>query len=265
MLGAIAFPTIDPVLVEIGPLAIRWYSLAYIAGILLGWRYARFLAERFSCAPTAKDIDDFVIWVTLGIIIGGRLGYVAFYKPEFFFGHPLEILQVWQGGMSFHGGMIGVAVAAVRFAKRRRIPLLTLSDITACATPMGLFFGRLANFVNGELYGRVSDVPWAMVFPGGGPEPRHPSQIYQAALEGIVLFAVLFMVSRASTEGRGLLTGVFLSGYGLFRIVGELFRQPDAHIGFLFGGMTFGQMLSVPMIAVGVWLVMRRKPSPAAR
>ena len=264
MTFAIAFPTIDPVLVEIGPLAIRWYSLAYIAGIVLGWRYARLLAARRPGPPSPTDIDDFIVWLTLGIIIGGRLGYVIFYKSAYYFANPLEILQVWQGGMSFHGGLIGVVVAGVMFAKRRKISILRLADITACAVPMGLFFGRLANFVNGELYGRVSDVPWAMVFPGGGPEPRHPSQLYQAALEGIVLFTLLFVVSRTA-RGDGLLTGIFLTGYGCFRVVGELFRRPDAHIGFLLGGTTFGQLLSVPMIAVGAWLIVRAKSPSVAR
>lgn len=265
MTFAIAFPTIDPVLVEIGPLAIRWYSLAYIAGIVLGWRYARRLADRFPGSPSPADIDDFIVWLTLGIIIGGRLGYVIFYKFAYYIANPVEILQVWQGGMSFHGGLIGVVVAGVLFAKRRKISILRLADVTACAVPMGLFFGRLANFINGELYGRVSDVPWAMAFPGGGPEPRHPSQLYQAALEGVVLFTLLLVVSRTARSGDGLLTGVFLTGYGCFRVVGELFRQPDAHIGFLLGGTTFGQLLSVPMIAVGAWLIVRAKSPSVAR
>ncbi|HYI84888.1 MAG TPA: prolipoprotein diacylglyceryl transferase, partial [Acetobacteraceae bacterium] len=191
MVFAIPFPAIDPVLVEIGPLVIRWYALAYIAGIVLGWRLARRLVQLPPVAATPEQLDDFVTWVTLGIIIGGRLGYVLFYRPGYYLMNPLEALAVWQGGMSFHGGAAGVILAIILFARRHGLDILTLADRTTAVVPIGLFFGRLANFINGELWGRVSDVPWAMVFPHAGPLPRHPSQIYEAVLEGLVLFTVL--------------------------------------------------------------------------
>ncbi len=262
---AILFPAIDPVLVQFGPFAIRWYSLAYIAGILLGWRYMRLLAARQPSGPSAIDIDDVIVWATIGIILGGRLGYVLFYKPGYFLANPGEVLAVWRGGMSFHGGLLGVLVATIVFVRRRGIGFLGVADLLACATPFGLFFGRLANFVNGELWGRPSDVPWAMVFPGAGPLPRHPSQLYEAALEGVLLFAGLWVLWRF-TRGRdrpGFLFGAFLAGYGVCRMIVEQFREPDAHIGFLLGGVTMGQSLSLPMVAAGLWLMARAKPAPA--
>ncbi len=261
MTFVIAFPSIDPVLVEVGPFAIRWYALAYIAGILLGWRYARALMAGKTGKPTPTDIDDFIIWLTFGIILGGRLGYVLFYKFEYYTASPLEIFFVWRGGMSFHGGMLGVVVAMIAFAHSRGIGILRLADPFACAAPIGLFFGRIANFINGELFGRVSDVPWAVIFPYGGPQPRHPSQLYQAGLEGLALFVVLTILWRMTGAGRksGFMTGAFLAGYGIFRVVGELFRQPDAHLGFLVGGTTMGQLLSLPMVVAGGWLIIRAK------
>ncbi|MFQ5785532.1 MAG: prolipoprotein diacylglyceryl transferase [Alphaproteobacteria bacterium] len=269
---AIAFPAIDPILVEIGPFAIRWYALAYIAGILLGWRYLIWLGARTPNGPDARTVDDFVVWATLGIVLGGRLGYVLFYKAGYYFAHPLDVLYVWQGGMSFHGGALGVLAALVLFARKRGVPLLTLADLVACATPIGLFFGRIANFINGELWGRPSDVPWAVIFPRAGPEPRHPSQFYEATLEGLLLFTILFVIWRftGARQRPGFLTGSFLVGYGVFRIIGELFRQPDAYLGFVLGGATMGQLLSLPMIALGLWLMARsrswaapaRKPAP---
>ena len=261
---AIPFPVIDPVLLEIGPFAIRWYALAYIAGIVLGWRLARRLAALRPAAATPEQIDDFVTWVTLGIIIGGRLGYVLFYRPGHYLSNPLEILAVWQGGMSFHGGAIGVILAIVLFARRHKLDMLALADRTTAVVPIGLFFGRVANFINGELWGRASDVPWAMVFPHAGPEPRHPSQLYQAGLEGAALFALLMALvwNPAVRARRGFVSGAFLAGYGAARFVGEFFRQPDAHLGFLFAGATMGQLLSVPMVLVGVWLMLRARPAP---
>jgi phosphatidylglycerol:prolipoprotein diacylglycerol transferase len=266
MLLAIPFPAIDPVLVEVGPLVIRWYALAYIAGIVLGWRLARRLATLRPVAATPEQIDDFVTWVTLGIILGGRLGYVLFYRPGYYLFHPLEILAVWQGGMSFHGGAVGVILAIFLFARRHRLDMLALADRTTAVVPIGLFFGRLANFINGELWGRVADVPWAMVFPHAGPEPRHPSQLYQAGLEGLALFALLMALvwNPAIRARRGFVSGAFLAGYGAARLVGELFRQPDAHLGFLFAGATMGQLLSVPMVLVGAWLMLRAKDTGAA-
>jgi len=261
---AIPYPVIDPVLIEIGPFAIRWYALAYIAGIIGGWRYLRWLIRRPGWQITAEALDDLLLWVTLGIVLGGRLGYVLFYRPAYYLQNPFEALAVWHGGMSFHGGMLGVILAIVLFAIVRRLPMLELGDLVACAAPIGLFLGRLANFVNGELYGRVSDVPWAMVFPNGGPEPRHPSQLYEAMLEGLVLFAVLsWFATRPREPGQaGRLGGIFLVGYGLARTFAELFRQPDAHLGFLIGGLTMGQLLSLPMVLFGLWLIVRSTRGP---
>jgi phosphatidylglycerol:prolipoprotein diacylglycerol transferase len=261
---AIPYPVIDPVLIEIGPFAIRWYALAYIAGIIGGWRYLHWLIRRPGWRVTALDLDDLLLWVTLGIVLGGRVGYVLFYRPGHYLAHPLEALAIWQGGMSFHGGMLGVILAIVLFALLRRRPMFELGDLVACAAPIGLFLGRLANFVNGELYGRVSDVPWAMAFPMGGSEPRHPSQLYEAALEGLVLFAVLtwFATRPREPSQAGRLGGIFLVGYGLARTVAELFREPDAHLGFLIGGLTMGQLLSLPMVLFGLWLIVRSTRGP---
>ncbi len=259
---AIAFPVIDPVAVEIGPLAIRWYALAYVAGILVGWRYMVVLARRSPAGVAPRDIDDFVLWATLGIVLGGRLGYVIFYRPGDYLEDPLAAFALWQGGMSFHGGLCGVVLAAALFAWRRGIPWLALGDLVSAAAPIGLFFGRLANFVNGELYGRPTTVPWGMVFPNAGPEPRHPSQLYEAALEGLLLFAVcaaLVFFARGLLRS-GLISGVFFVGYAVARGFAELFRQPDAHLGFLFGGATMGQLLSIPVLLVGVWLIWRAFP-----
>jgi phosphatidylglycerol:prolipoprotein diacylglycerol transferase len=260
-LFALPFPAIDPVLISIGPFMIRWYALAYIFGILLGWLYARAIIrnERLwgGAAPmSVTDFDDFVLWVTLGIILGGRLGYVLFYNPAHFAEHPLEIFQLWHGGMSFHGGFAGCVAAVMLFAWRRGIPILSLGDLTCAVAPIGLLLGRLANFINGELWGRASDVPWAMVFPGAGAMPRHPSQLYEAALEGAVLLAVLAVMVRAGALQRpGLILGAFSLGYGLARSFCELFREPDAQLGFLWGGMTMGMLLSVPLMIAGVVLI----------
>ena len=261
MIGVLLFPQIDPVIVQIGPFGIRWYAMAYIAGLVLGWRLMRRLVTRPPMVATPLLVDDFLTWATLGVVLGGRLGYVLFYQPMAFLDSPLRILQVWTGGMSFHGGMLGVALATVWFCYRNSIPLLRFADRMAVCAPIGLCLGRVANFINGELWGRVApDVPWAMVFPFGGPLPRHPSQLYQAVLEGVVLFVLLFALSRreAVRAHTGMLTGVFLVGYGLARITGEFFREPDAFLGFLAFGATMGQLLSIPMVLVGVWLIRRR-------
>jgi len=262
---ALAFPSIDPTLIEIGPFAIRWYALAYIGGIVFGWRYAIVLARRSPATIDRRTVDDFLIWVTLGIVLGGRIGYVLFYKPGYFFAHPLEILQLWQGGMAFHGGLLGVIIAVIWFARLRHIATFALGDIVCSVVPIGLCLGRLANFVNGELFGRVTDVPWAVIFPNGGPEPRHPSQLYEAGLEGLVLGLVLFAAWRL-TDLRlrpGAITGLFLLGYGLARFTVELFREPDAHLGFLFAGATMGQLLSAPMILIGLALLIWARPYKA--
>jgi phosphatidylglycerol:prolipoprotein diacylglycerol transferase len=272
-IALLKFPAFDPVLVTIGPFAIRWYALAYIVGILLGWLYARGLirTERHWGGPapvTVVEFDDFVLWVTLGIILGGRTGYVLFYNPAYFAAHPAEIVQLWKGGMSFHGGFIGCVVAIVLFARWRGISILSLGDITCAVAPIGLLLGRLANFINAELWGRPTDVPWAMVFPGGGPLPRHPSQLYEATLEGLVLFVVLMFATRAGALKRpGLVTGVFALGYGAARIVCELFREPDPQLGFLWGGLTMGMLLSVPLMLAGLAFIvaaLARRPLPQA-
>ena len=269
----IPFPAIDPVLVHLGPFAIRWYALAYIGGILLGWLYARTLIRNGSLwggqAPLkVEDFDDFILWVTLGIILGGRTGYVLFYNLDFFLAHPIEILQLWNGGMSFHGGFTGCIAAVVLFAKSRGIPVLSLGDITCAVGPIGLFLGRLANFINGELWGRPAEVPWAMVFPTGGPLPRHPSQLYEAGLEGVVLLLVLaFLIRRGALRRPGLIIGAFAIGYALARSFCELFREPDAQLGFLWGGLTMGMLLSLPLLLFGVALIaiaLKRPPLGAA-
>ena len=256
---AIAFPAIDPIAIELGPLVIRWYSLAYVLGILLGWRYALRLADRTEEAVSREHIDDFVVWATLGIVLGGRLGYVLFYRPEYYFANPLEILAMWKGGMSFHGGTLGVIAAIVLFTRKRGIRFLPFGDLICAAAPIGLFFGRIANFINGELFGRVTDVPWAMVFPRGGPEPRHPSQLYESALEGLVLFVVIaVLIYRFNALKKpGLVIGTFFAGYGIARIVVEFFRQPDAGLGFVVGFATMGQLLSLPLLLLGLWLIHR--------
>lgn len=261
MFLTLPFISIDPVLFEIGPIAVRWYSLAYIAGLVLGAFYVRKLAIKTGNILSADDAMDFITWATLGVILGGRLGYILFYKSAFYFDNPMQILYVWQGGMSFHGGFLGVVVAGILFCRKRNIPALPFADLLACAAPIGLFFGRIANYINSELYGRVTDVPWAMVFPTGGPEPRHPSQLYEAALEGIVLFLIVNWVWRleAAQSRPGLTTGVFILGYAAARSFVELFRQPDDHIGFLLLGSTMGQWLSVPMVLVGLYLILRSK------
>jgi phosphatidylglycerol---prolipoprotein diacylglyceryl transferase len=268
-IAAIPFPDIDPVLVNIGPLAIRWYALAYIVGILLGWVYARVIIrdERNwgGAAPlTVADFDDFVLWVTLGIILGGRIGYVLFYNLPHFIEHPVEILQVWNGGMSFHGGFMGCVIAVIGFALARGLAILPLGDITCAVAPIGLLLGRLANFVNGELWGRAADVPWAVIFPRAGDVPRHPSQLYEAGLEGLALLLILGVMVRAGALKRpGLILGAFAAIYAVMRSFCEFFREPDPQLGFLWGGLTMGMLLCVPLFIAGVMLIafaLRRQP-----
>jgi phosphatidylglycerol---prolipoprotein diacylglyceryl transferase len=271
-LFALPFPALDPILLQVGPLAIRWYALAYIAGILLGWVYARAIIKSprpwGGTAPiSTTQFDDFVLWITLGVILGGRTGYVLFYNLPHFVDHPLEIVQLWKGGMSFHGGFIGCIIAVLWFARRNGVPVLSLGDLSCAVGPIGLFLGRLANFINGELWGRPSNVPWAMVFPGGGPLPRHPSQLYEAGLEGVVLFTVLALVVwNGGLRRPGLVIGVFALGYGIARCICEMFREPDPQLGFLWGGSTMGMLLSLPMIVAGITfiLVALRRPVAAA-
>jgi phosphatidylglycerol:prolipoprotein diacylglycerol transferase len=266
----IAFPVFDPIALQIGPIAIRWYALAYIGGIVLGWIYARVLIknERLWGGPapiSLAQMDDFILWVTVGIILGGRSGYVLFYNLPFFLQNPAAMFKLWEGGMSFHGGFMGCVVAVMWFARRNGISILSLGDIVTAVGPIGLFLGRLANFINSELWGRVTDasLPWGIVFPNGGPLPRHPSQLYEAALEGIVLFTILAVMIRLGALRRpGLILGSFIAIYALARIASELFREPDAQLGFLWGGLTMGMLLSVPMIVAGAILIVlawRRK------
>lgn len=300
---ALPFPDIGPNVfsIEIGSfdIALRWYALAYIAGILIGWWLCRRAMRRPSIwgadGPplTAAQLDDFVTWIVLGVILGGRVGFVAFYQPAYYLQNPAEVLMVWQGGMSFHGGFLGVAAALVGFHLRHRVQLLRLADMLALATPPGLFLGRLANFVNAELWGRQTDVPWAVVFPGAAAQhcpgvvgacARHPSQLYEALLEGALLgIVLLWLVWRRGAFARpGLLTATFLIGYGAARTTVEFVRQPDAQfvspgnpLGYALElgryGLTMGQLLSMPMIAVGIWLILRDRArnagsnSPAPR
>jgi phosphatidylglycerol:prolipoprotein diacylglycerol transferase len=270
MLFTLTFPAINPVLINIGPLPIRWYALAYITGLFLGWAYARALVKRKAlwggAAPLDPlDIDDLLVYAAMGVILGGRLGYVIFYNAGFYFAHPAEILAVWKGGMSFHGGLAGTALAIYLLAKRKGIPVLSLADVCAAAVPIGLFLGRIANFIKPELWGRPTDVPWAMVFPGAGPLPRHPSQLYEASLEGLVLFFVLYIAIRSGALRRpGLVAGIFAIGYGVARIICEFFRQPDPQLGFLFGGATMGMLLSLPLIVIGIAFIVHAFRKPAA-
>lgn len=274
---AIAFPVFDPIALQLGPIAIRWYALAYIGGIVIGWIYARSLVkkERLWGGPapiSLPQIDDFILWVTVGIILGGRTGYVLFYNPAFFVQHPAEIFQLWNGGMSFHGGFLGCVAAVMWFASRNGVSILSLGDITTAVGPIGLFLGRLANFINGELWGRAADpsLPWAMIFPNDRLHLlRHPSQLYQAALEGVLLFTILAVMIRMGALKRpGLILGSFILIYALARIIGEFFREPDAQLGFLWGGLTMGMLLSLPMIIAGLILIVRAwriMPSPESK
>ena len=272
---AIPFPAIDPVAIAIGPFAIRWYALAYVTGLLGGWFYARRLAQVEAYwgtlkRPTLNDIDDLIVWVALGVVLGGRIGYVLFYNFQSYLTEPLEIFAIWHGGMSFHGGFAGAVAALLLFARLRGLNGLSMLDLAAVVTPIGLFFGRIANFINGELWGRPApDLPFGVVFPHGGPVPRHPSQLYEAVTEGLILFIVLAVaVRRFGFRKPGLLGGIFVFGYALARILCEFFREPDPQLGFLFGssvgalggGITMGMLLSVPMAIVGavaIWLAAR--------
>lgn len=262
----IPFPDIDPVAFELGPLAFRWYAMAYVVSLVLGWLYVRRIATQPPPVMTKVQVDDLLLWATLGVIGGGRLGYVLFYKPGYFMEHPLEIFAVWHGGMSFHGGLLGVLLALVLYARRHQLRLLRVGDVVAAAAPIGLFFGRIANFINGELWGRPTDVPWAMVFPTGGAVPRHPSQLYEAFLEGFVLFALLWAAWRLLGAWRwpGMTVGLFCLGYGAARIAVEFVREPDAHLGLLAGFITMGQLLSIPLLVVGAYFIWRsRRVEPA--
>jgi phosphatidylglycerol---prolipoprotein diacylglyceryl transferase len=286
-LFAIPFPAIDPIAVAIGPFAVRWYALAYIVGLLIGWRYCIWLAGAPPRLIERRDLDDFLVWATLGVVLGGRLGYVLFYNFSYYSQHPIEALYLWHGGMSFHGGALGVILAIVLFTRARAIPNVAFADLICAAVPIGLLFGRIANFINGELFGRITDVRWAMIFPNGTlpaaavpPQyrdlceavamglncPRHPSQLYEAFCEGILLFLLLFIAERRGARWRpGILSGLFLAGYAAARMSGELFRQPDSQLGFLIFGTTMGQLLSLPLLLAGIAMIWwaRRHPAEA--
>ncbi len=272
-LFALPFPAIDPVLIEIGPLAIRWYALAYIVGIFFGWWYAKTLVRNRRLwgaggAPmTTTDLDDFVIWAAFGIVLGGRLGYILFYDLAYYLQNPWDILALWSGGMSFHGGFLGTVIAMVLFARKRGIPVWSLIDVIAPSVTIGLFLGRAANFVNGELFGRVTDVPWAFVFPAGGDLPRHPSQLYEGLLEGLVLFLVLRLLTHTyrKLSSPGFVSGAFAVGYGLARTFSEFFREPDIQIGYFAGGLTMGMLLSIPMVIAGIILMIWSARNAATR
>jgi len=285
----VPFPEFDPVLIHLGPLPIRWYALAYVAGIVLGWWYASRLArtERLwspgKPPVTGPQLDDLVLWITLGVILGGRFGYALFYKPAMFaqvftgdsWGERLELLQLWTGGMSFHGGFLGVVIAIAIYANRQKINPLSLGDLIAPVAPLGLFFGRIANFINGELWGRETTVPWAIRFCNArieqmygfcpaGNEPRHPSQLYEAGLEGLLLFVILSLAiwKWRMLKRPGFVTGLFLLGYGVCRAALENVRQPDAGLENLPLGLTMGMILSIPMMLVGAWLIWRALKKP---
>jgi phosphatidylglycerol:prolipoprotein diacylglycerol transferase len=255
MIPVLLFPDLSPTLVQIGPFAIRWYALAYIGGLVLGWQLLRRLVIKTPKAATQAQADDYLTWATLGVVLGGRIGFVLFYQPAYYLEHPVLAFAVWEGGMSFHGGALGVALATWWFCRRNRIPILGFADRVAVCTPIGLGLGRAANFINDELWGRAApeSLPWAMIFPN---DPLH-----EMLLEGVVLFCVMFALSRSEVVRTrfGSLTGAFLIGYGVARIIAEFFRQPDVYLGYLIGGATMGQLLSIPMLIAGAWLILRTR------
>ncbi len=272
---AIAYPQIDPIAFAVGPVAVRWYGLAYMSGLVLGWLYIRKLLDEEwlwrGPAPMLPDqVDSLLLWVTLGVVAGGRAGFFLMYEPQHLLADPLEFFRVWHGGMAFHGGLLGTGLAMWLFSRRHGIPVLSTMDVVAAAVPFGLFFGRIANFINAEVYGRVTDVPWAMVFPGAGPDPRHPSQLYEAALEGIALLLLLRFLthSRLRLQTPGFVTGAFLIGYGLARTLVEFFREIDPAWIFNYGWLTTGMVYSLIMVVLGMPFILyarRREPMAARR
>jgi len=258
---ALPFPAINPVLVQWGPLAIRWYALAYIAGLVLGWLLIRRIVsdERYWNGlkrPTAESIDDLLVYCAFGVIVGGRLGNVLFYDPQYYFSHPVEIFKVWEGGMAFHGGLIGALIGVLLFCRRYKAPAWTVLDLCSLAAPIGIFLGRIANFIRPELWGRPTNVPWAVVFPGTDGQPRHPSQIYEALLEGLLAFVILYTLAQMGALRRpGVITGVFAIVYGAARIFSEFFRDPDPRLEDLGRGLTMGMVLSFPLILAGVGIL----------
>ena len=269
-LALIAYPIIDPVLVHIGPLPVRWYALAFIGALVAGWSGTRYLYGRprfwgMRAHPTVLAMDDLVVYMAAGIILGGRIGYILFYNLPFYVAHPLDMFTVWNGGMSFHGGLLGAIVAMSLFAWRNGVSVLSVTDAVSATVPIGIVCVRLANFIKPELWGRPTDVPWAMIFPGSDGLPRHPSQLYEAGLEGVVLFIFLaLLISRGGLRRDGLVTALFLIGYGTARIICEFFREPDKQLGYLFHGATMGMILSVPLILFGLALLVRAMRRPRA-
>ena len=266
---AIAFPNINPVALDVGFVQIKWYSLAYIAGILLGYQLIKYLNKTKKNKAKTKNnipekaVEDLIIYSIFGIVIGGRLGYVLFYHINWIWEEPMRILKTWEGGMSFHGGLIGVILSVYILSKKHKAGFLKVMDLFACAAPIGLFFGRVANFINSELYGRVTDVSWGIIFPNGGPFPRHPSQIYEAAFEGVLLFLIMLplYIFISLKEKPGKLSGIFLILYSVFRFCIEYFREPDFHLGFIVSSFTMGQLLCIPMFAVGWYVYFIHKSS----
>jgi phosphatidylglycerol:prolipoprotein diacylglycerol transferase len=254
MVAGLPFPDIDPIALSLGPFHVRWYALAYLAGIIGGLFYARWLADLDKGRrPNRDDAENILPWIVMGIILGGRFGYVLFYNFGYYIQNPLEALVIWHGGMSFHGGLLGVVTAIIVFSRYYKISAFAMGDLVSTVVPIGLFFGRIANFINGELFGRETDVPWAVNFPMGGGVPRHPSQLYEAVLEGLVLFVVLYVMARkpAIRHAEGTIFGTLLVGYGLSRFIIEYFREPDVQVGYLAFGLSMGQMLCLPMILAG--------------
>jgi len=250
----IPFPNIDPVIIKVGPLAVRWYGIMYFIGFAASYLLVKYQVKKKKIAVSAKEIDSLYSFLILGLIIGARLGYVVFYNLSDYLKNPLELFAVWHGGMSFHGGLVGAIVAGVIFSVKKRLNFWMLSDLVIVTAPIGLGLGRLGNFINGELYGRVTDVPWSMIFPSGGPLPRHPSQLYEFLLEGVALFAVLWFLKNRDLK-KGTITSLFLMLYSLFRFIVEFFREPDQQLGFIFGPFTMGHGLSVVMILIGTGIL----------
>ncbi|MES2215337.1 MAG: prolipoprotein diacylglyceryl transferase [Pseudomonadota bacterium] len=248
------FPNIDPVIITLGPFSIRWYSLAYIAGILFGWYYSGVLSNKHSLGITPKHREDYITYAVLGIIIGGRLGHVCLYEPMKYIAHPIEIFKTYEGGMSFHGGLLGIAIATLLFCRKNKLPLFKVTDLVSMLAPVGIFFGRIANFINAELYGRITDSPFAVIFPGSDMMPRHPSQLYEAGMEGLLIFCIM-MMGQNMLRIPGLASGIFLILYSISRIIVEFFREPEVSLSEIFGIVTMGQLLSIPLFLAGLWII----------
>ena len=258
MENLITFPNINPVIFSIGPLDIRWYSIAYILGLILGIEYMKYLNNKYKFELNNLLINNFFLWAALGIVLGGRLGYIIFYNPSYYLNETTEIIKVWKGGMSFHGGLIGMIISLIMFSHKNKIKLFVLSDLVACAAPIGIFLGRIANFINGELVGRTTQL--GMIFPHIDNEPRHPSQIYEALLEGFMLFIILFLLTNIKSikKKQGCLSAFFLIFYSIFRFVCEFFREPDSHIGLSILNLSFGQIYSIPFFFVGFFIFLKK-------